>query len=192
MSLTYCHPCVLISRGIVPIPTPSFRSLVVLLEIYPNFLANPPRSPPRHLLVLISLGERDVFWRSVCKAVPPIRSGIFSIHWIFLLYFLVLFPNRAVARPAWCGSFSSHGRGGDQEVDGEGDRRLCWLFFLLFFVSPSWYGPVAVWGCRSVGALLVTLRLIWQGSHPFLNQLLKTGYPLADHVCQFFWCLGFS
>ena len=89
MSLTYCHPCVLISCGLVPIPTPSFRALVVLLEIYPDFLANPFRSPPRPLLVIIALGVQDVVRLSVCEAVPPVLSAIFAIPRIFLLLFFV-------------------------------------------------------------------------------------------------------
>ena len=40
-------------------------------------------------------------------------------------------------------------------------------------------------------ALLVALRLIWQGRRLLLNQPLKPGYPLADHVCHFSQRLGF-
>ena len=43
-----------------------------------------------------------------------------------------------------------------------------------------------------MGALLVALRLVWRGSRLLLNQLLKPGYPLADHVYQFSRRLGFS
>ena len=42
-----------------------------------------------------------------------------------------------------------------------------------------------------MGAILVVLRLIWRGRRLLLNQLLKPGYPLADHVCQFSQRLDF-
>ena len=81
MSLTYCHPYVLIliSCGLIPIPIPSFVAPVVLLEIYPNFLANLLRSPPRPLLAVIALGVQYFVRRSVCEVVPPVLSGIFAI-----------------------------------------------------------------------------------------------------------------
>ena len=55
MSLMYCHPYVLISCCLVTIPTQSFEALFLLLELDPNFLADPLRSPPCPILVVIAL-----------------------------------------------------------------------------------------------------------------------------------------
>ena len=140
----YCRPCVLISRGLVPIPTPSFGALVIIFEIYHNFLANPLWSPPHPFLVVITLGVRDVVRRSVCKAIPPYLAQY--LHLIRFFFF----------------SFSSHpllvrlrslrdvvyfvlGEGGLSGRGWVGGLSTVWPFFLLFFsLSPSWCGPVAV------------------------------------------------
>ena len=101
-----CAIPVALSRCLVAIPTPSFVAFVILLEIGSNFLADPLRSPPCTLLVVIALGVRDVFWRSVGKAVPSVLVAILATCRIFLIFFVfVLSPTRAAACPVGCGSF---------------------------------------------------------------------------------------
>ena len=68
-ALTYLHPCVLIFCCLAAIPTPEFVATVVLLEVDADFLADPLRSPPCPLLVVVALGVQDVVWRSVGEAV---------------------------------------------------------------------------------------------------------------------------
>ena len=75
----YCHPCVLISCILVPIPTPSFGALIVLLEIYPYFLATPLRSSPRPLHVVIALGVRDLFSSPCVNPFPTYLAKYLTV-----------------------------------------------------------------------------------------------------------------
>ena len=59
-------------------------ALAILLEIDPNFLADPLRSRPCPILVVITLGVRDVIWQSVGEAVPYVLGAIITICRIFL------------------------------------------------------------------------------------------------------------
>ena len=64
---------------------------------------------------------------------PPRTLRTICSLWDFILFLFVPFPTRSAARPARCGYFSSRGGGGDQDLNGEGDRRLCCLSFSFSF-----------------------------------------------------------
>ena len=138
----------LISLCLVAIPALSLGAIVVLFEVYADFLAYPLRLPPCPLIVVFAFWMQDVVGWTVGQAISAVFCAIFASCGVLII--LLTFVSSSIfadVGPAWRVPFSHNwGWRWSQRLREGGAATVHSFFFFLFTPSPSGCCSFAVCG----------------------------------------------